>query len=278
MVRRLLIRQPDGTVVIPASTWKGSFRAIAERLCKKMTLPGLEGLAAKLYRENGHVTYELKGSEAEDYLKKFKEVVRGEAQHESIGGFERLKEVLLELGYTMDEIIEVKERGSEVVAFRRMAEDYLALYCPVGRLFGNGVMAGKVRFFDVFLPGIRCETRPGVGIDRSFGAARPDILYFLEVIPRGATFQLTMVADNLKQGEADSLLFAATLEWIMELGLQIGARKSAGLGEITLVNSQTAFYLVELEKDEGGMGLANPMKRGMRYDTKGFIDWLRGQK
>ena len=269
LVRRPLMRQPDGAIVIPSSSWKGAFRSIAEKLAKTMKLTGLEGLAVQLYEEKERVAYNIRKDEALKYLEKFEKALTSE----EINEFKNLQETLLKLGYK-EEIEKAKKEGRKTSMFYDMAENYLALHCPVGKLFGNTVVAGKLRFFDVVLRGIRTKTRAGVGIDRSFGGARPDILYFTELIPKGTLLDLRIIADNLKQGEADSRLLAEVFEWVKELGLQLGGRKSVGLGELKLLDEESEVYLVSLE-DEGGLALANPIRHGKRLLFVDFLKWLK---
>ena len=273
--RRTFLRTPDGELVIPSSTWKGAFRSIAEKLSRTVEPSlNLERVAVESYRE-GERGIEYRSEQAVEELVK---VLRGGRSDIIPESAERLREILEEIGYERQDLNEVEKKGLEAeerLAYR-LAEDYLALYCPVGKLFGNKVLAGKVRFFDTILR-VRTEERAGVGIDRSTGTVMERYLYFIEVIPRGHELNLTMLADNILPGETDSKLFASTLEFIRELGLQIGARKSAGCGLLKL--SRGSFRVIDLEEDREryGLWIGNPMRHALPMNLEEFLTWLRGQ-
>jgi CRISPR/Cas system CSM-associated protein Csm3 (group 7 of RAMP superfamily) len=110
----------------------------------------------------------------------------------------------------------------------RMAEEYLAVNCPLGKLYGNRVFAGKLRFCDSIVStksGTAVGRRPGIGIDRRSGKVMENLLYFTETISKGESIRLIIVADNLLKGQEDSKILGLTLKTIKTLGLQIGGRK-----------------------------------------------------
>lgn len=228
---RQVLRVGD-RVVIPATTWKGAFRSIAERLAKSMELQGVEGLAVKLYRETEKgIIYRPTDhdSEWERFLSEFKNILSNqEVQTPGYGlDHEEVTRFLNDM-YVAQDQEDIKDK----------AERYLAYNCPIGRLFGNHVLAGKVRFIDTVLEIKQTHLRPGIGMDRPAGKVKEGLLYYIESIPSGTEITLRFVADNLLPRKTDTKLFDNTLEYIRVLGIQIGARKSAGMGLLKVIDIQ----------------------------------------
>jgi CRISPR/Cas system CSM-associated protein Csm3 (group 7 of RAMP superfamily) len=224
-------------IVIPSTTWKGAFRAIAERLAKTMELDGLERLAVKLYRETQKgIVYTPQDTDQdwETYLSEFKSAVNGNPiqNPQYVLKPQEVTQFLNDVYVDIEEVKKAKD------GYEKMAEGYLAYNCPIGRLFGNHVLAGKVRFMDTIIDVKQTHFRPGIGIDRKTGKVREGILYYIESIPSKTEISLKIVADNLTSGETDTTLFNNTLDYIQKLGLQIGTRKTAGMGLLSLKNIQ----------------------------------------
>jgi CRISPR/Cas system CSM-associated protein Csm3 (group 7 of RAMP superfamily) len=224
-------------IVIPSTTWKGAFRAIAERLAKTMELHGLERLAVKLYREmQKGIAYSPQNTDPDwdTYLSEFKSVVNGNPiqNPQYVLKTQEVTQFLNDVYVDIEEIKKAKD------GYEKMAEGYLAYNCPIGRLFGNHVLAGKVRFMDTIIDVKQTHFRPGIGIDRKTGKVREGILYYIESIPSKTEISLRIVADNLTSGEIDTTLFNNILDYIQKLGLQIGTRKTAGMGLLSLKNIQ----------------------------------------
>jgi CRISPR/Cas system CSM-associated protein Csm3 (group 7 of RAMP superfamily) len=224
-------------IVIPSTTWKGAFRAIAERLAKTMELDGLERLAVKLYRETQKgIVYTPRDTDQdwETYLSEFKSVVNGNPiqNPQYVLKPQEVTQFLNDVYVDIEEVKKAKD------GYEKMAEGYLAYNCPIGRLFGNHVLAGKVRFMDTIIDVMQTHFRPGIGIDRKTGKVREGILYYIESIPSKTEISLRIVADNLVSGETDTTLFNNILDYIQKLGLQIGTRKTAGMGLLSLKNIQ----------------------------------------
>jgi len=269
-----LLRLPDGSAIIPSSTWKGVFRTIAERIAVSMRFSGFEGLALKAYSEGDYKI--IHGDEElRSYLRDFEDVLLRRSSDLMGIALEELKNILLDIGF--EEELEKIKRNKDLDRglLHRIAIDFLAMYCPVGRLFGNRVLAGKLRFHDTLIgPSNMVDLRPGVGIDRYSGTAKADQLFFTEVTPINSRLVLRFVADNLRPGEGDSRLLANTLSFVEELGIQVGGRKSTGLGLLELEDAR--FWLVVLREDKGGVALANPIKNGKRLSLQEFKKWLSG--
>jgi CRISPR/Cas system CSM-associated protein Csm3 (group 7 of RAMP superfamily) len=282
-VRKAFLRIPEyDKFLIPSSTWKGAFRSISERLAKNMPFKHkLAETAVKFYREKEMgISYQGKPEDLEDF-KKFTDtvikVLRGDKTELPYASSE-ISEMAERIGYEKREIHEIERMGLQTrggLAYR-LAEDLLAVHCPIGRLYGNRLLAGKVRFLDSILErrAVKVEIRPGAGIDRKSGKVREGSLYFTETLTRGTRIKLIVIADNLISKEGDSRLFASTLNTIAEIGISIGTRKSAGLGMLKLNVESSYWYLIELGEDKKGLGLSNPFKYGKRKSFSEFKKWL----
>jgi CRISPR/Cas system CSM-associated protein Csm3 (group 7 of RAMP superfamily) len=234
-------------IVIPSTTWKGAFRAIAERLAKTMELDGLERLAVKLYRETQKgIVYTPQNTDQdwETYLSEFKSVVNGNPiqNPQYVLKPQEVTQFLNDVYVDIEEIKKAKD------GYEKMAEGYLAYNCPIGRLFGNHVLAGKVRFMDTIIDVKQTHFRPGIGIDRKTGKVREGILYYMESIPTKTEIPLALIADNLVDGENDTALFWLTLDYIEKIGLQIGAGKSRGFG-LLMLKKYDKKVEIELKKE-----------------------------
>jgi len=265
-VVREIIKINGEKTIIPNSSWKGVFRQIAENIAKKLNLKGLEKIAVESYIEKDEgVTYDIKDSRL---LKDFTKTLRGEG---NFFGYtqENLIEFLRHLDYGQAEIKALSEDTTEA---KRALTNIIAMHCPIGRLFGNTTIAGKLRFLDTIIS-YTPHLKPGIGIDRSSNTVKEDQLYFLECASIDSSIPLRLIADNLEPKKTDSMLFGTILEYVEKLGLQIGARKSVGLGALKMIDAQ--FHLVELARDNGGCGLANPFKYGKKMTLQQLVGWLR---
>lgn len=276
--RRDFLRLPSGEFLIPSSSWKGAFRSISERIAKTMRCDGIEGAAINFYRESqSGIRYRSDDKSFEEFVEDFAKRLKGEEGKWVKDDPEKLEKILEDLGYSQEEIKEVKERGEKAedgLAYE-MAESYLALYCPIGKLYGNGVLAGKLRFGDVIVRKCRTNLRPGVGIDRKTMTAKPGVLYFIQII-EDAKLRLPLILDNPTPGELDSILLARTIDYIRELGLSIGGRKSAGLGRLKIEEDGGEFYLIRLREDNK-LAIGNPFKKAEKLNLNEFTTWLKGE-
>lgn len=272
---RDLIRTAEGELIIPASSWKGAFRNLSEQIARQAEFGGITDLAIKLYSEDeAGIGYQGDLKKFRGYVEDFVKVLQGGESSIIPDSGEEIEGLLLKLGYAPEEIEEVKSKGvntrRELLA--SMAEEYLALHCPIGKLYGNKVVAGKIRFFDSLIKA-NPDVRPGVGIDRKSGRVEEKHLYFIKVIPR-VSIKLTIIVDNLLRGEDDSKLFASTLKLIKALGISIGARKSVSLGNLEVNNGK--FYILDTEEDGRTMNLkiGNPLKKVKPISLEEFLKWL----
>ncbi|MEM0345467.1 MAG: RAMP superfamily CRISPR-associated protein [Thermofilaceae archaeon] len=246
-----------GRLLVPSSTWKGAFRAIAEKLAPSMPLSEIEKLAV----ERVALSSEPKSS-VKDLLEGFGRALRGEEAPPFKP--DDVKRVLLSIGYSEEEL-----RAPEDPAW--MLVEYLAYHCPIGKLFGNQVRAGSVRFLDTLLTA-QTQRRPGVGISRKDLRVQEGVLYTVETTEAEVSVPLVMVGEVERLGSPSAKLLASTLEAVKEVGLSIGGRKSAGLGLLQLESAE--FHVVKLAEDKGGVGLANPLKTPM-LSLENFMRLLR---
>ena len=108
-------------------------------------------------------------------------------------------------------------------------DEILSELCDTCLLFGSTLARGKVYFRDALCEDWAqiIEVRDGVAIDRDSGTAAHRAKYDFEIIPRGATFQFELYAENLSP-EEELLLKLTALEWSREV--RLGGKTSSGLG------------------------------------------------
>lgn len=274
--RRSLLRLAGGEIVIPSTSWKGAFRRISELLAKSMKLNGLEELAVNLYKETkAGIRYGEPGdSKLEALAREIAKALRGEPAP-TLQEIEDLEDLLRELGYTATDIEEM--RSSREVASKLLdaAGKILATACPIGRLYGNGILAAKVRFLDTIIrPSI--NQRPGVAINRKTLTVEPRKLFFIEAIEKGYEIPLRIVIDNMKPGKTDAKILASTLEAVQKAGITIGARKSAGMGRLRL--EEVEVRILDLKQDQAREepAIGNIRKRISPASLEELINWLKG--
>ncbi|MEM4667432.1 MAG: RAMP superfamily CRISPR-associated protein [Thermofilum sp.] len=247
-----------GKLLVPSSTWKGAFRAVAEKLAPSMPLSEVEKLAV----ERVALSSDPKSS-VSDLVESFKRALKGEETPPFKP--EDVKRVLLSIGYSEGQLKTPEDA-------KWMLVEYLAYHCPIGKLFGNQVRAGSVRFLDTLLAA-QTQRRPGVGIGRKDLRAQEKVLYTVETTEAEVAVPLVIVGEVEKFGSPPARLLASTLEAVKEVGLSVGGRKSAGLGLLQLESAE--FHVVKLAEDKGGVGLANPLKTPA-VKLEDFLKLLRG--
>ncbi|MEM4618797.1 MAG: RAMP superfamily CRISPR-associated protein [Desulfurococcaceae archaeon] len=274
-MRRTFIRIPGG-FLIPSSTWKGAFRSISERIAKSMDFRDkLANLAVKSFKEEPKATYEVD----EKFCNEVINVLCGGTSNIIPYDSKELIEIAEEIGFTLEEINEVKSKGlgTRNNLLYRLSESILAIHCPIGKLYGNAVLASKLRFLDTILKSevskIVLHERPGIAIDRYSSRVKEEALFILESII-GEKVKLKIIADNLVPGAEDSKLFALTIEAIENLGLNLGARKSAGMGSLKIISEASYWYVINFREDKNGVKIANPFKYAEKRSIKEFLEWL----
>jgi CRISPR/Cas system CSM-associated protein Csm3 (group 7 of RAMP superfamily) len=256
------LRLPDGRLLIPASTWKGAFRALAERLALTMPMSGLEELAVKIVMPAQRQEEAVKRVEG-DLVDEFRAAL--EKKSSRVFDLADVEGKLLSLGYSTD--------PSLIEDLRLALVHYLCLHCPVGRLFGNWARAGGLRFLDTIIAS-SAQRRPGVGIDRRTGTVREDVLYYVETSEAGLKVPLVLAGELEGRGNTPARLLASTLEAVEAVGLSVGGRKSAGLGLLSLQEARFHAFELGVGGDADGAFLANPL-RAPSMSLKDFAAWLR---
>ena len=143
--------------------------------------------------------------------------------------------------------------------------------CPLCQLFGCTLMAARLKVGDARLTAGERQPviRDGVGIDRDTETAREKIKYNFEVLDRGAEFRLEMQVENAE--EADFALLYILLQE-MRRGMEVGGKKSRGLGRIKLTRYEVKYF-------DGGddHGLRKFLSEGYKKkDERAFEDKLVG--
>jgi len=259
------LRLQNGDLVIPASTWKGSLRSLAERLAPSLPMSDIERLAVEtVARAQDPSDARKRVREKEGLVDDFRKALEKQPQKR----FDQrdVEEKLLSLGYDLQRIDD-----KEWVLVQ-----YLSLYCPVGRLFGNWALAGSLKFFDTVIRS-GSQRRPGVGINRKTGTVQENVLYFVETSDAYAAVPLVLLGEVEAPGSTPAKLLASVLEALSEVGLNIGGRKSAGLGLLELESAEFYSFEPGKGKDERGALLANP-RAAEKMDLRTFIEVLRGER
>lgn len=276
-VRRSFLRIRD-SLIIPSSTWKGCFRSISENIAKTMKFNHIETLSIKFYNEKtGNIKYLPREGEPDDFIdlrNKLINVYKG-LKYEIPGIDEhKIKSLIHELGFS-----EEKEKLEKIdeETWNRFVEAFLSINCPIGKLYGNRYIAGKIRFFDTLVRGKTSE-RAIIGINRESLTVEEGYLSFMETLNE-KYIKLIFIADNLRPGEGDSKLFASTLNYIRKLGLNLGGSKTRGLGYLMVNEEETKFYTIDLIQGniyEKMCKIVNPFKYTTSTNINGLLKWLEG--
>jgi len=257
------LKLPDGRLLIPASTWKGAFRALAEKLAPTLPMGGLERLAVEGVMPAQRPSEAVK--KVEDLLDEFEAAL--EKGGSKLFDPADVEEKLLSLGYS------IEPRFTEDLGWALV--QYLCLYCPVGKLFGNWARAGGLRFFDTVLAS-STQRRPGVGISRGTGTVQEDALYCVETSEAELRMPLVLAGEVEGRGGTPAKLLASMLEAVGTVGLSVGGRKSAGLGLLSLQEARFHAFEFGAGQDANGALLANPLKTPP-MSLGEFLAWLRAQ-
>jgi len=128
----------------------------------------------------------------------------------------------------------VKEKSCVGLHTLKQEHDGIYVYrhsCFVCQMFGNTVLAGRVRTKDAYPVGeVRTEERNGVAIDRVFGSVAVGP-FQMEVVTQGE-FQTTIAIRNFTIAQLGLLALALRDLKLGRVGVGFG--KSRGLGHVTL--------------------------------------------
>ncbi|HHY66634.1 MAG TPA: CRISPR-associated RAMP protein [Alicyclobacillus sp.] len=208
-----VLKWPDGRPVIPGSSLKGVLRSFLETVAQN---DALHTLISPNRPKACIVTDEPCGrrwrnKEQRDQWRK-----------------NRSEEL-----YRTRDLAELAEEQKARIE-QELAEEIYRSLCPVCRLFGNQLFAGKLSIPDLVPEGGDptdwYDVRDGVGIDRDTRTAKSSIKYDFELVNPGVVFPLTIRAVNLEKDEQGWLLLA--VEALRRGELTLGGKTSRGLGGV----------------------------------------------
>jgi len=111
--------------------------------------------------------------------------------------------------------------------------------CLVCRIFGNTRLASHVRVFDARPLNGKMDnigSRTFTAINRILGVVNSGSLFDMEYVEPGSKFRFKMIIDNIDllgdDPRADPLLYVLCI--MINVGFQVGGRKSIGFGHIKL--------------------------------------------
>lgn len=140
---------------------------------------------------------------------------------------------------------------------QRRKDQSLPVSCPVCQIYGNTFQKGRVTCHDARVIGdpVQAMQRTHVALDRETGAQSPGALTTIETIPSGTWFKGTFGLTNILTegtGESRKWMVGAlvhVLKYVIpHLGL--GAKKTAGYGEVNVEIGNPEFVLLPEEMDE----------------------------
>jgi len=134
--------------------------------------------------------------------------------------------------------------------FEEMEKEEREGFCVVCGIFGNTQVASHVRVYDAF-PDSESEPskgiKTGIGIDREFQAVKPGVFYTEEFVEPGCKWKFRMDIINIEypgEGDERSRYLRELLNALRTVGLQVGARRSVGMGLVKLVNATYRTYSI----------------------------------
>jgi CRISPR-associated protein Csm3 len=146
---------------------------------------------------------------------------------------------------------------------------------PGERLFGTVFWASPLLIPDLYptkQAELAGEVRHGVGIDRDTGAAREQVKYDFEVLPRGQRFDFWLRCEMPKDAETDwTKLLALGLRLLEQGELGLGGRQARGVGQVALNDLQ----VYRLALDRAGLKAALLANDEARYGTLQQSDWAQ---
>ena len=202
------LRIDEDTFIIPASSWKGTFRRVSEIVAgNKDHFDG---------HKNGNA------DEAKEFAKKDKVFRKIAESHEMI----KIRE---------DGEIEVNKENEE------NENEFVKLYkefnCPIERLYGGEYFAGAITISDTVIKA-EIDQRTHVTIDRKSRKGIENHLFSEEIVNVSSVEVFVVV-----RGEFE--LWKNTLKFLRDLGYFIGAGKSRGIGYIKLDEKESMFAEVD---------------------------------
>ena len=99
------------------------------------------------------------------------------------------------------------------------------------------------------------------------------MLYFVETSEAGLRVPLVLTGEVEARGSSPAKLLSSLLKAVEAVGLNVGGRKSAGLGLLTVEEARFHAFEIGAEDDKSGELLANPFK-ARSMSLQDFADWL----
>ena len=122
--------------------------------------------------------------------------------------------------------------------------------CLACRLFGSGLIAGKLKISDAVLENvekwIETDIRTGNAINRDTKTAASSALFDTETIPAGTLFEFRLSAENLSADEAK--YSGELMSYFAQGEIIVGGRSRAGLGRVSVEQFQLKISFVEKNK------------------------------
>lgn len=233
-----VLKDMDGAPYIPASSFKGPFRATVEAIVRGASFP-----------EDKLWCCSILGNDKEKCIYRDEDIFHATKT-------QRTK----------------KANESDVEEF--LWENS----CHICRLFGSPFIASRVKFPDMQIRSpwrnTMFEIRDGVAIDRDSETQKPRALYNFEVVPPGTQFEFKMIVDNPEDWELGLLLNC--LEMFGKGYISLGGIKSRGLGTVKIIftsmTRETAKSLLGEEVAESIEGDALTQKiEGYKNVLKGYL-------
>ncbi|ABL78685.1 type III CRISPR-associated RAMP protein Csx7 [Thermofilum pendens] len=133
-------------------------------------------------------------------------------------------------------------------------------YCLICGIFGSTRLASHVRIYDAYPKGTpTLFMKTGVGINRDFRGAHPNILYTERQVEPGHRWSFMMDIVNIRvypePGDERGRILRRVLDMLAEGMVQVGARKTVGYGLLRLVEGEYVVYGVRdgrLQRLESG--------------------------
>jgi len=175
-----------------------------------------------------------------------------------------------------DKIAELKRNGDRDDGDALLAEYIDKNSCLACRLFGSGIMAGKLKFADAQLENsdawIRTELRTGNAIDRDTHTTATSALFDTEVIPSGTKFSFRIAAENL--GREELLIFGEIVQYFTQGGISVGGRSRAGLGQVSVSDISAEYHFIQ----KGSFSLEQKKMENTDNDIPGALVSLLGSE
>ncbi|HDD68791.1 MAG TPA: hypothetical protein ENG61_00320, partial [Candidatus Korarchaeota archaeon] len=165
----------------------------------------------------------------------------------------RTSEEIRELANSIENIVnEIQDTSDLENAIEKITKELKELPCPVCRIFGNKELASHVRIMNAYpkdeaKPELQFRTR--VALDRFRKASRSGALFDYEFVPPGYKWNFEMRIYNLNILEPNedqaSKLLKHVLDYVSNLGLEIGGMKSVGHGLIKFEELKAKVYHIK---------------------------------